>query len=304
MITPAEARIAIDNSGCATLYTAAVDIGQGMETIFLQIAAEELGLPWDSLRIKSGDSDFGGDAGSTSASKQAYSSGNAIRQAAAQAKEALLKEAGVFIGTDPQALYIKGDRIFSRSDESLSAGVAEVAAWAHDQGRPVEGSAVFTPAATPLDEKGQGMPYATYSYATHLAQVEVDIETGRSRVLKVVAAHDVGFALNPLAVEGQIEGGIAMGLGFALLEDYQPGQTNSLATYLIPTAQDAPEMVPIILEEPEESGPFGAKGVGEMALIPTAPAIANAIYNACGARVYDLPATPERVLRAIKRSGL
>lgn len=303
MVTPAEASVAIDEEGFAVISTAAADIGQGMETVFLQIAAEELGFFLDRLKIKSGDTDFGGDTGSTSASKQAYSSGNAIRLAAAQAKGILLKEAGFYLGVSPDVLYIKGDRVFSRLDKALSASVAGIAAWANGQGRPVMGIGVFTPPATPLDEQGQGSPYATYSYATHLAHVEVDMETGLCRVIKVVAAHDVGFALNPQGVEGQIEGGIAMGLGFALLEDYRHGETGSLATYLIPTAPDIPEIVPIILEDPEETGPFGAKGIGEMALIPTAPAIANAIYNACGARVYDLPATPERVLRAIKAYG-
>lgn len=303
MTTPAEARVAFDEAGCATLYTAASDIGQGMETIFLQIAAEELGVTWEQMRVRSGDTDFGGDAGSTSASKQAYSSGNAIKAAAAKAREALLREAGEYLGVDAGSLWVKGDRIFTKADPSVrsgSASIADVVRHAHANGRSVDGQHTFTPPATPLDAEGQGSPYATYSYASHLAQVEVDVETGLTRVLKVVAAHDVGFALNPQAVEGQIEGGIAMGMGFALLEEYIPGKTNSLATYLTLASKDAPEMTPIILEDRESTGPFGAKGVGELAQIPTAPAIVNAIAAATGARVFHLPATPERVLGALR----
>jgi len=162
----------------------------------------------------------------------------------------------------------------------------------------------FDPETVPLDpENGQGVPYATYAFACHMAQVIVDTLTGEVRVEKVVAAHDVGKAIYPEGVKGQIRGGVAMGVGFALMEEYVRGQTESLKDYLIPTCGDMPEVIPIIVESEEPSGPFGAKGVGEPALIPTAPAVLNAIADALGERIYNLPANLERVLQASIQSG-
>jgi len=156
----------------------------------------------------------------------------------------------------------------------------------------------------PLDpETGQGVPYATYAYASQLALLTVDTLTGEVRVDKIFAAHDVGKAIHPENVKGQICGGVAMGLGFALMEEFVPGQTLSLKDYYVPTVADVPEIVPIIVESAEPSGPFGAKGVGEPALIPTAPAILNALADALGLRIYDLPANLERVLEASIKAG-
>ncbi|RLB06589.1 MAG: aldehyde oxidase, partial [Deltaproteobacteria bacterium] len=152
-------------------------------------------------------------------------------------------------------------------------------------------------------ETGQGIPYATYAFACQMAQVEVDPSTGEVNVLQVVAAHDVGKAVNPSQVVGQIASGVAMGTGFALMEEFVPGKTRSMRDYLIPTVKDMPEVIPIIVESPEPTGPFGAKGVGEPALIPTAPAILNAIAHALGERIYHLPASLERVLEASRKKG-
>ncbi len=176
---------------------------------------------------------------------------------------------------------------------------AKVAKRAHRLGMPLTWQGYFDPETTSLDpETGQGIPYATYAFATHMAEVEVDELTGEVRVLKVVAAHDVGKAINPSNVRGQIYSGVAMGIGFALMEEFFPGKTESMKDYHIPTIADMPEVVAIIVEDPEPTGPFGAKGVGEPALIPTAPAILNAVADALGVRIYDLPANLERVLKA------
>jgi aldehyde oxidoreductase len=161
------------------------------------------------------------------------------------------------------------------------------------------GTGYFDPPTTPLDADGQGVPYATYGFAAQMAEVEVDLELGTVKVLAVHAAHDVGCAINPTQVEGQIHGGIAQGLGMALMEEYVSGKTDNLHDYLIPTVGDVPPIVVHIVEDPEPLGPFGAKGVGEPALIPTAPAILNAIRHAIGVRITHVPATPDRVRAAI-----
>jgi CO/xanthine dehydrogenase Mo-binding subunit len=161
----------------------------------------------------------------------------------------------------------------------------------------------FDPLTTELDpQTGQGTPFATYTFASHLAMVEVDTETGTIQVDKVVAAQDVGKAINPQSVRGQIQGGVGMGLGFALMEEFLPGQTLSMSEYHIPTSLDIPRIECIIVEDPEPTGPFGAKGMGEPTLAPTAPAILNAIADALGARIDELPANPEAVRAAIRRS--
>ncbi len=162
------------------------------------------------------------------------------------------------------------------------------------------GSGSFDPPTSPLDENGQGMPYATYGFAAQIAEVEVDEALGTVRVRRMVAAHDVGRAVNLTQVEGQIHGGIAQGLGFALMEEYLPGRTENLHDYLIPTVGDMPEIECLVIESPEPLGPFGAKGIGEPALIATAPAILNAIYHATGVRIDQVPATPDRVRAAIR----
>ena len=158
----------------------------------------------------------------------------------------------------------------------------------------------FDPPTSPLDGNGQGSPYAVYGFGAHMAEVEVDMALGTVRVLRVTAAHDVGRAINPMLVEGQIEGGVAQGIGMALMEEFTPGRGENLHDYLIPTIGDVPPIESILVEYPSSVGPFGAKGIGEQALIPTAPAILNAIARATGARLTRVPATPDRVLAAIK----
>jgi CO/xanthine dehydrogenase Mo-binding subunit len=173
------------------------------------------------------------------------------------------------------------------------------------QGRPPMGSGSYNPETTFLDpETGQGIPYEEYVYATQIAEVEVDTETGQVTVLRLAAAHDCGKAINPMLLEGQLEGGVAMGLGYGMLEEMvsENGQVQNpqFTDYILPTAPDMPEIELAIVEDPAPKGPFGAKGVSEAALLPTAPAIINAIYDAVGVRIRDLPATPVKVLAALK----
>ena len=186
-------------------------------------------------------------------------------------------------------------------------GIGEVANHAQFvMGQPALGSASYNPHTVSLDpETGQGKPFATYVYATQIAEVDVDDETGEVEVLRIVASHDCGTPINPMLVEGQIEGGISMGIGFALQEemlfDKNGKQLNpNLTNYIMPTSLDMPEIEVDIVKNFDPTGPFGAKGVGEPTAVPTAAAIMNAIYNAVGARVHSLPATPEKVLAAIK----
>jgi len=158
----------------------------------------------------------------------------------------------------------------------------------------------YDPPTTALDENGQGTPYAVYGYGAQIAKLTVDKALGKVKVDHIIAAHDVGRAINPVLATGQIEGGIAQGLGLALMEEYVPGRTENLHDYLIPTAGDMPKIDSILIEKPDPVGPFGAKGLGEHVLIPTAPAILNAIRHATGVRMDRVPALPHRVLRAIK----
>ena len=161
------------------------------------------------------------------------------------------------------------------------------------------GEATFDPPTSALDENGQGKPYAVFGFGAHLAEIAVDTELGTVRVLKIIAAHDVGRAINPTLIEGQIEGGAAQGLGMALMEEFFPGKGENLHDYLIPSAGDMPPVESILIEDPSSVGPFGAKGIGEQAVIPTAPAILNAIHDAIGVRIRRLPATPDRIRAAI-----
>ena len=171
------------------------------------------------------------------------------------------------------------------------------------RGYVASAEATFDPPTKPLDQDGQGTPYAVYGFGAHMAEVEVDTELGTVKLVKLTAAHDVGRAINPTLVEGQIEGGAAQGLGMALMEEFFPGKGENLHDYLIPTIGDVPLVESILVEDPSSIGPFGAKGIGEQALIPTAPAILNAIYDAVGVRIRKLPATPDKVRAAIVALG-
>jgi CO/xanthine dehydrogenase Mo-binding subunit len=282
------------------LYNGAADIGQGSNTIMIQIAAETLGVPVDRFDYVMGDTDLTEDAGKTSASRQTYVSGRAVELAARDLRAEILKQTNA--GED-SALELGDDRAILR--DKASEHVLDLRSMKVDAcGDVLSGKGSFDPPTTMLDEDGQGIPYACYGFAAQMAEVSVDVALGLVKVIRMVAAHDVGRAINPTLVEGQIHGGIAQGLGLALMEEYLPGRTENLHDYLIPTFGDMPEMKTILIEDAAPFGPFGAKGIGEPALIPTAPAILSAIENATGVRITRAPATPDRVHAALKRAGV
>jgi CO/xanthine dehydrogenase Mo-binding subunit len=294
----------MDLDGSVTLFTGCADIGQGSSTVLSQIAAEVLGIEAGAVRLVTADTQFTTNAGATSASRQTYISGNAVKQAAEQLADVLKTEAVNKLRVAKSAIIFDGGCAVVVGQPDKRVAFAELAARVKSKGASLSWQGYFDPETVPLDpQTGQGVPYATYAFAAQLALVTVDVLTGEVSVEKIVAAHDVGKAIHPENVIGQICGGVAMGLGFALMEEFEPGKTLSMKDYHIPTCADMPEVVPIIVESPEPSGPFGAKGVGEPALIPTAPAILNAIADALGARLYALPANLERVLAASIQAG-
>lgn len=301
---PSTARIEIDLDGSVVLYTGCADIGQGSTTVLAQIAAEVLGVSPDTIRIVVGDTKWTTNAGATSASRQTYISGNAVKDAAEKLADVLLTVASDALKVHKRSLALDSGFAVDLNDPTKRVSFSKLATRAHKKGIPLVWQGYFDPETIPLDPvTGEGVPYATYAFACHVAFVTVDTMTGEVSVEKIVAAHDVGKAIYPEGVKGQICGGVAMGVGFALMEEYIPGQTESMQDYYIPTCSDMPEIIPIIVESAEPSGPFGAKGVGEPALIPTAPAILNGLSDALGKRIYSLPANLERVLEASIISG-
>jgi CO/xanthine dehydrogenase Mo-binding subunit/aerobic-type carbon monoxide dehydrogenase small subunit (CoxS/CutS family) len=292
---PSTMRVGLRNNGRVVLYNGAVDIGQGSSTVLPQICADALGLPLHLFDQVIGDTDLTADAGKTSASRQTFVSGNAARLAGEQLRARLL----TLLDAPAHAMLALEGMQLSAHAEGLERRL-ELSTLAVDaNGDVCTGEGYFDPPTVPLDEDGQGSPYATYAFAAQIAEVEVDLDLGTVRVVEMHAAHDVGRAINPAQVEGQIEGGIAQGIGMTLMEEYHVGRTDNLHDYLIPTAGDVPPVQCYLIEDAEPLGPFGAKGVGEPALIATAPAILSAIRHATGARIAHLPATPDRVRRAI-----
>jgi CO/xanthine dehydrogenase Mo-binding subunit len=301
---PSTAKIKIDLGGNVTLYTGCADIGQGSTTVLAQIAAETLGLKPEAIRLFTADTRCTSNAGATSASRQTYISGNAVKEAAEKLADVLLTEAVNKLRVPKSALVLQDGFVMESGNPANRVELSVLAQRANRKGIPLKWQGYFDPKTVPLDpETGQGVPYATYAYAAQLALLTVDTLTGEVHVAKIIAAHDVGKAIHPANVKGQICGGVAMGIGFALMEEFTPGRTLSMKDYHIPTAADVPEILPIIVESAEPSGPYGAKGVGEPALIPAAPAILNALADALGQRIYDLPANLERVLEACIRAG-
>ena len=293
---PSAMRLTLDREGRLTLYNGAVDVGQGSTTILAQICADALGVAVDRIAQVIGDTDWTDDAGKTSASRQTFVSGKAAERAGATLRAAILREVNA---ADDATIELAGARVVVR-DGARRVEIDLARLEADERGVVLEGAGTFDPPTTPLDAKGQGSPYSTYAFGAQVAVVGVDTELGTVTPIRIHAAHDVGRAINPTQVEGQIEGGIAQGLGLALMEEYLPGKTENLHDYLIPTVGDVPEIEVIVVEDPEPQGPFGAKGVGEPGLVPTAPAILGAIRHATGVRVTRVPALPHRLRAALQ----
>jgi CO/xanthine dehydrogenase Mo-binding subunit len=295
---PSTMRAGLRPEGRVMLYNGAVDIGQGSNTILVQVLADALGLPMGAIDYVMGDTDLTADAGKTSASRQAFVSGNAARIAGERLRERMIALAEA--RPDARLRLERGTLIAADVEGEKRVDLTELPRDRSGDVLAAEG--FFNPPTVPLDRDGQGAPYATYAFAAQLAEAEVDLELGTTRLLKITAAHDVGRAINPTQVEGQIHGGIAQGIGLALMEEYHAGRTENLHDYLIPTFGDVPPIEVLLIEDPEPLGPYGAKGVGEPALIATAPAIFSAIGHATGVRVRHAPATPDRLRAALLKA--
>ncbi len=301
------ANVRVDDFGRVTLITGSTEIGQGSETVLAQIVAETLGVEMKNVRVINTDTDLKPWDVGVHASRTTFIAGNAAAMAAEEARGQIFETASELLGVSPDSLEAAGGVVWVRGDESRRISLAKVVRRRHlrEGGQVVNGEGWYDPPTKLVDkETYKGNISAAYGFGAQMAEVEVDIETGIVRVLRLACANDVGRAINPMAVEGQIEGGAQMGLGYALSEELivERGQVLNpdFHHYRLFTAADMPVIESFIIETDDPGGPFGAKGVGEMGGTPTAAAVANAIYNAIGVRMTDLPMTPERVLAAMQ----
>jgi aldehyde oxidoreductase len=292
---PSTIRVGLTPAGRIALHQGAVDIGQGSNTIVTQICADALGAPMDVFDLISGDTSITPDCGKTSASRQTVVTGKAAQMAGTELRRAIMQ----LVGCSDRASISFGNGSIRVMEDGKQRLVQLRDLPRDEHGYILTRDATFDPPTCPLDENGQGIPYAVYGFGAHMAEIDVDVELGTVRVVKITAAHDVGRAINPTLIEGQIEGGVAQGLGHALMEEFFPGKGENLHDYLIPSAGDIPRVESILIEDPSPVGPFGAKGIGEQAVVPTAPAILNAIHDAIGIRIRRVPATPDRIRAAL-----
>lgn len=306
--------IHVNQDGTVTLITGATEQGSGSTFALAQIVAEELQVAVDRINLVCADTDTTPWDFGAVGSRTTFNAGHAAKMAAQDAKKKLIDRAGQMLEANVDDLEMKEGMVFVKGAPDKAVPVGLLAAIAPFAQGPLIGEGSFNMPINPCDfstVKGSSSPsWGGASYFAQAAEVEVDEETGNIKVLKVVAAHDVGFAINPLGVIGQIEGGVSQGIGLALTEHiaYREGKmvNPSYLDFKLPLAIDNPAIEAILVESNSPEGPYGAKGVGEPPIIPTAAAIANALYHATGARVFDLPLTPERVhavLRARKKRG-
>jgi CO/xanthine dehydrogenase Mo-binding subunit/aerobic-type carbon monoxide dehydrogenase small subunit (CoxS/CutS family) len=292
-----EAHAELHLDGQIALYFSAPDYGQGTTTVMAQLAAEALGLPLDRLHLVNADTARTPDSGIQGASRSTYWVGGAVSSAAGLLRSRILQTAAELLDQPPDVLRLSAEGVLAPQGHLLL--LAEVAEEMERIGQSRKVRGVFAPQLDPqqMDSRPEYLPF--FVSGAHLAEVEVHLETGQVQVIRIVAAHDVGRAINPQGVRGQVEGAVLMSLGAALLEEYLPGFSTGFSDYYLPTMRCAPEIVVIPVEVPSRWGPQGAKGLGEAASLPTAPAILNAIHHATGARIRELPATAERVLAAM-----
>lgn len=305
----AGAIIKIDDDGSLVLITSAVEIGGGSTTILGQIAAEELGIDVENIRVITGDSAVAPwDIPGASADRTTLIAGNAVKGAAARARKCLLETAAEILDAGVEELEMEHQKILVRDDPTRQVDLARVGRETilRKSGDGVLAGYIYNSPAERYDPaKGAGDISPGYNFACHAVEVEVNVETGKVRVLRVAAAHDVGRTVNPLLAEGQVRGGFAQGMGMALYEDlqFQEGEVlnPNYMDYKVPLSEDSPlQVIPIFVESNEEKGPFGAKGLGESPAVASVTAIVNAIYDAVGVRIRDLPATPEKIYRALR----
>jgi CO/xanthine dehydrogenase Mo-binding subunit len=301
----ASAWVELQMDGTVLVRTGVPDIGGGQAASLVQITAELLGVSQEEIAIHIGDSALTPLAGTTTATRQLYMSGSAVHKAAGELRATLVQQAAELLAAPAEAIELADGMAYARSDGDRKVSFRELAAACARSHRSRSAFAIYqAPAGQVMDfETGQGKVFPDFTFGSQAFEVEVDEVTGEVQVLAAAACYDVGRAINKNSVEGQIEGGVAMGIGYALLEEDQVARgvtlTPNLMTYLIPTALDVPDVTAIVLESGEGMGPWGARGIGEPAMVPTAPAIANAVADAVGVRVTRLPITPERLWRAM-----
>jgi len=292
------AYLTIQQDGSVLLATGVPDLGTGTSTTLPQIAAEALGVKLTDIGITFGDTESTPFEIGSHASRTCYASGTAVVAAAKDVRQQVLTYAAEMLNLPVNSLDMQDSLIFcsdAPDKETTQLTLQKVAAEAHFKNKQFIGVGRIIPENAP-------------PWHAHLAEVEVDTQTGQVTVTKIVAAHDVGKAIHPVVVEGQIQGGALQGMGYALSEEVKydaKGRQvhNTFGKYMLPTAEDTPEMDVIIVESHDPTGPFGAKGVGECGMVPTAPAIANAVYDATGIRFTEIPLTPERVYQALQRNS-
>ncbi|MDL2213944.1 xanthine dehydrogenase family protein molybdopterin-binding subunit [Clostridia bacterium OttesenSCG-928-O13] len=300
--------ISVDESGGASVMCGDGDIGQGASTIFAQIAAEEIGLPLSAVRVLRTDTEFGGFAFGAFASRITLNGGNAVRDAAKNVRMALLETAAEMRGGEVDEFSIVDGVVYDSTGWSASVSDVSLQYIYSHAGTHLRREGIFIPQDVVIADKvtKYGNISAAYSFACHVAEVEIDQDTGKVEVLNYYAVHDAGNVINPMLAEGQIEGGVAQGLGYALYEDYHFGPdgrmlNNSFLDYKLPTFKDVPNIVCGFAESEDPVGPMGAKGLGEPTIVPVAAAVGNAIANALGTRICHMPFGAEKVRGTVQK---
>jgi CO/xanthine dehydrogenase Mo-binding subunit len=299
--------VQIDSDGTVNVRIGGTEMGQGAKTVIALIAAEELGIDTDFINVHQPDTAFVPDSGPTVASRTTIYSGNAVRQACIDLRTRLIDLFSDIFGSEASDVRYYDNFYYDNNGNKLS--FAELIAEASKRNvKLVETGWYKTPSLRWDEKTGQGEAYVVYSYASQIVLVEVDMITGLTSVIKGFTSHDVGKALNPEGVVGQIQGGFVQGMGYAIYEDLKIKNgkiiTDNFNTYIIPTIRDIPEILEIdIVEDSYSQGPYGAKGIGEPSLMPTPAAIANGISRAIGKRVKRIPATSEYILKLIKEDS-
>jgi len=305
---PDQATIKIKADGSLDVLVGAVDYGQGAKTVMRQIAAEALNVPIEMINLVNKGTDVTPFSTDTAASRVTFICGNAVIAAAKDFQKKAIEFAAGLLGTSADELEIDGDKIFKKDDPEVATDFAAIGGASNWGGAFVVGNGAYiaSPPQPTDPETGACEFAAAMAYAVCIVDVEVDTETGIVDIKDMYQAYEIGTCINPMLAEGQIDGGSVMGIGMAMSEDLYPQypsidmSVDNFTDYIIPTSADIPNFNTSIVEMPDINGPFGAKGFGEMSSNPQPPAIANAIYNACGVRVDALPITPEKVLAAIE----
>lgn len=306
---PSQALIHATTTGNFFISLSSTDMGQGLKTVIAQIGAETLGVPFENVLINTADTDTGPHCMGTFASRATHRVGNAVVQAAQEARKVMMEVAADELEVSPDDLETDGQgniRVKGSPDRSIH--IIDLALAAHFKyGKTISGRGIYMKPKSDVDpETGKMDPDSTEAHACTVAEVEVDTESGEVKVLSLKSAYEVGRQVNPALVEGQIRGGSLMGMAHALYETTQPyyptvdHMPGGFSEYVLPGPMELPEIESVVLEYPSVNGPYGVKGVGEMTANSPIPAIVNAIYDAIGVRITDLPVTPEKILRALE----